>query len=522
MKAVLVLHFMAFSIMGIMAQANDITLTLLARTGDSEQLKLEFSNHVVVTVSSSSSGEKGSQKDASELLLRFDRPIGRVATTSINPWIGPVLADFRYGYDSLLFVFRSDIVWNVEQGSGFIVVTVAQEAVSVAPVDRVTSRSSQEETLDYLTAVSALDAGDFNTAERLIARYTSSASGNQWRELDARSKLVRGDWRAALRQLRRIEIGADLNSTDSGLAQMIEREEGDTVDLSLGWRDVSNAYAQQTYRIDGRSLLGGEARIGAWIEHRRVDAPATRQGLQPVGPVEMDKSYLGAWVDWGLKVHSARATVYQNQHNSGIGVDYVHGAGMDGKLTLAVAASRPYLDYVEGVIGNATRDVMSAGYETRQGRLFVQSELARYWYDLSTLDNVADSYGARVGLNYGVWENDPRLTVRYAFDYENVSSVKTLRDVNDVVFSPLPLSDRATHALGMEWNDQVSKSVRYTLATGYSYDPNTLSAPYFLVRGDFQMTSRFSSSLFAGRTVAVESGSDQSVTSFGAQLKVLF
>lgn len=522
MKLVLVLFFMAFSMVSMQAHANDIAFTLSGPVGQNEQLTLEFANHTVVNVSSESSAETTSAKGANELLLRFDQPIGQVATAPIRSWIGPVLIDVRYGYDSLLFVFQDDIVWNVELGVGIVTVNVAKTAVTPEPERQVSQHRSQEETLDYLTAASALEAGDLITAERLVARYTTSSSDSQWRELDARLRLARGDWRSALRRLRDEKSSVDLGSADSGLVQAIEKAQGNTVDLSLYWRNVSNADSQQTYRIDGRSLLVREVRVGAWVEHRKVDVPAVRQGLQPAQSADLAKSYLGAWVDWGLQEHSARASLYGNPDSNGVGVDYVRRLSTEGEFIVSVARSRPYLDYVEGVTGDATRDVMSAGYETNRGRFSFQGEVARYWYDLATVDNVADSVGARFGLSYGVRENDPRLAMRYGFDYEDVASVKRLRDVNGVAFAPLPLSDRATHALGLEWNDSVSNRVRYTLSTGYSYDPNTLSAPYFLARGDFQMNARVSSSLFAGRTVAVESGSDQSVTSFGAQLKVLF
>ncbi len=406
--------------------------------------------------------------DRTELLLVFDPAL--TGQSRIKPeqsvnydWVNFVTE----GYDRTLVSAKPGYKMEIVRGDGNNVIIVPQKEVADA------SKSLEAQThlrYELLRARIELETGDQNLAverlQKLSEKYPNDA---QLMGFTANAENFSGRWPRALKLLRQAEAIQPQNEDIAILKRDIEMLHAEHVKLDHEWRMLGDNNEQITTLEAIKSISDGWD-VGAVVMNDFVDSDNVRRADGRIGEFSEDRQqgelFATYTQDNGTQY---KGSVFANNDTLGLG-GYVTFITDLGQTIVGAEYHRPYWEFVEGVLDDATRDRIGVNHTARLSeKLTVSGGTGVNRYNVDIEDDVASSVGVNVNVAYQIQE-EPTMAIVYGFDGEYDSSHETKVDAAGVSYRPFPFRTREIHSLGLAGTYEFSRETRAEYLVGYSYD----------------------------------------------------
>ena len=223
--------------------------------------------------------------------------------------------------------------------------------------------------------------------------------------------------------------------------------------------------------LEGRRFFGHSTIAGARLEQRQIEDQAVRNPRGPIEAFNGTRLLASAFVERsGLGLGTGRAELFGASDVPGLSLGYSLPWN-PGETTARLDMHRPYWDFVEGIVHGGYRDRVELFHRLRLGPPW-SAEFAMHInrYGLADADNVANSKGLRLSVQYVLSDSEPALSLGYGLDTERYGRVETRRGPNQEIFSPIDFSDREVQSLQLVWSDRLTDYLWITAVGGYTYD----------------------------------------------------
>jgi tetratricopeptide (TPR) repeat protein len=346
---------------------------------------------------------------------------------------------------------------------------------------------------------------------QLIATRASveSASGNQM---------------AALDMIRRAQVLSPENEDFGRLELALRKQQPrDFVRLDHEYRSFGDSDEFIT-TLSGTTRLTDRVEAGVVAKRDDLETGDIIFGdTGDIGTVEGHTSQIevfGAYYfDGGAR---AQVSVFNNTEETGAGLYYAFNNPI-GRSEVFGEYQRPYWDFVEAVVEDATRDRVGVKHLANLGpntSLGVEASMNRY--NTSVDDDVAQSGLIRVNLVHALQQSGPYLAVGYGFDGEYIRGGRTVRqDGLGNTYRVFQLDSREVHALTGIVREDLTESTHAMLIAGWAYDRLGEQGP--LVEG--RITQDITDNVEAGvraRYGLQTNDSNNNATNIGAHLEYKF
>lgn len=155
----------------------------------------------------------------------------------------------------------------------------------------------------------------------------------------------------------------------------------------------------------------------------------------------------------------AKISLFANNDTPGVGVyyEFLNKLGASG---VGVEYHKPYWDYIEGVLDDATRDRISFWHSYKPDtRWAIRFEPGLNRYNVNRFDNVASSWSVDAQVVYRPIENIPYLYLGYGLSAEYFLDKDYKFDSGNNAYLALPTQSREVHFLSVN--------------SGYEFDAHT-------------------------------------------------
>ncbi len=360
--------------------------------------------------------------DGRELLVQFGRPLELGETPRLEDALKETLSGWieavTTGFDTLLIRAARDARFTVTATGPLIVIemTVAIRTEQAPPS---LDDTLAERRLDLLRAQLAMAEGRWTRADRLLA--TAVEGHPQDRE------------------------AADLRA-------QVRADQGGRARVDLVVKDVQHAQTERVSRVSTHGFVGGYLRIGGEFE----DDEATRPGS--IYRRQRADVYVQQDFDAGGDL---RISGFGTRSSLGGGLHYGQ-PDATGRTQVQVEYRRPFWEFVEGLLGDGTRDRVDIHRDQRFGsRVSGRVTAAFNRYGLGGAADVARSIAFDGGLNVMPRRSNPAVGFEYGLDVESPRGV---------VAVTLPLVSREVHAGSGTVQARFSRHLSADATAGYVWD----------------------------------------------------
>ena len=316
----------------------------------------QSADRAIVTVEWSSPVDYTTSVDGRELLVQFGRPLDLEKPPDFDTGPAPWIEAVSHGFDTLLIRAARDASFSVSAAGPIIVIELtapprATDRLPAAPDDK-----AAELRLDLLRAQLAAAEGRWTRADRILARAVEAGP--------------RGGEAADLRA-------------------QVRAEEGGRARLDVEVKDVQHAQRERITRVSTHGFIGGYTRIGGMVEDNQATLGGQVYGRQRA------EAYLRKDFDSGSEL---RISAFGTRSSLGGAVHLGH-ADSTGRTLAEVEYRRPFWEFVEGLLGNGTRDRAEIRREQRFGsRVSGRAAAALNRYGLGGSNGIARSMALDAGL----------------------------------------------------------------------------------------------------------------------------
>jgi len=187
------------------------------------------------------------------------------------------------------------------------------------------------------------------------------------------------------------------------------------------------------------------------------------------------------------------------------------------KLTLEY--QKPNWDYLEGIVGNATRDSIAFTNKYRITPRFtslITLGLNRYGVDEDT--NVAKSRTLTANLSYSFSQysaivkmlgNNSYSSISYNIDGEYKSDLEERLSSSNEIYNPLPVSTREIHTLTLSVGKDVSEDLAIDAYVGYSKNRFDDAAPSYGTKLTYRLTKDADLIIGASQALSTDGTNDK-------------
>jgi Flp pilus assembly protein TadD len=431
------------------------------------------------------------------------------------------------GYDQLLISADSNYKIAVDDNSGDLLISG-----EYAPA---TSGYNLKEQLDLrmklLAARIDLETGKHYKASRDLQSYIPEFPADpQLLGFAANAEYYTGFNRAARQHINEAYSLMPENEDIERLWYDIRREHAANVKLNHNFRMLGDNNEHITslsgfgyfgHPQDGTKSKGLKA--GAVYDFNQVDSDLVRRADGREGEFEEDKHRAEVFAEYEtMGGQTVKGSLFANEDTLGLG-GYYNFLSKYGKTGFGAELRRPYWDFVEGALDEATRDRLELNHNFKlNNKTNFYGGLSGNRYNVEDASNVASS----VGYQFGVYRELKReypytFGLAYSIDGEYRMDNKTARDAAGESYKLFPLVSREVHFPNAQARYDFTEATFMDGYLGYAFDRYGGHGPSGGLRlnhsiaKDFELELRASHGIFSGE-------SDEDLSVLGGHFKWKF
>jgi predicted Zn-dependent protease len=406
--------------------------------------------------------------DRRELLLAYNpRTTPKPSISEKSPlayaWMGYV----TQGYDQVLVSAKPNYTLEVvrKQGGGISVVPREDAARSAHAPGR-------QEKLRYelLNARIDLETGKQHAAaEQLNGLLKEFPRDSQVLGYTANAENYVGRWQRALRLLREASALAPENEDIEVLKHDIERLHAQHVKLDHEWRALGD-HDEHITTLSGFHTVSEGTDVGIEVQNNHLNSDTLRRADGRIARFKDDKQRGEFFVRHTEEEgRTWKASLFANNDTAGAGgyFDWVNRLGISGA---SIEFHRPYWEFVEGVLDDATRDRAELRHAARiNEKMTVELDASLNRYNVDSEENVASGVGVGGTVAYQLLD-DPYLAVIYGVDAEYELDHEDRVDGTGTAYRPFPFRSREVHSLALSGTYRFTRRTYLDYTGGYGVD----------------------------------------------------
>ena len=403
-----------------------------------------------------------------EVLITLARPADKIpALKRLSRHTPDSLNYASVGYDQALLVASDNTRLDAEATKSGVLITsqsmptLAQNSASLA--------SQTDLRMELLSARIELETGHQNDATKRLAGLESRyPNDTQLMGYTANAEYYTGRWMHARELISQAHSQSPENEDVAILNRDIERVYGPQVRLDHEWRMIGDNDEQIT-TLSGQGYISPEWRIGVNLQNDYVDSVLLRRSDGRFGEFSEARQRGALFVNHDDAAgNHFQAAIYGNKDTAGAGLEYgfVSNAGI---TTFGLDYHRPYWDFVEAVLGDATRDRISVAHVARiDPTLTLSGSLGYNIYNVDVKDDVDQTVTFTFNAVKAL-QTAPFLALGYGLDAEYNTSSDTVTN-GFGTYDPLPFPSREVHSLSVLGRYDFNDDTFVGGSLGYAYD----------------------------------------------------
>ncbi|MCI5048761.1 MAG: hypothetical protein MRY32_00295 [Rickettsiales bacterium] len=462
-----------------------------------------------------------SYEQGRELRINFNQPLNGEVPPGFDPKQYSWIEESEVGYDSMLIAAKP--------GYQLRFTPTSEQAVRVVPTRYVLTaeeemRRQQELRLQLLYARLELETGQeqaaLNRLNTLRAHYPKDA---QLLGYTANAQNYTGNWSSALNLLEEAQDITPENEDILALKDDIERLHADHVKLDFEAVRIGDS-DQYIGTVEGKVRVTNRVEIGGEFKHNKVFASNIRNASNGQRKDQVHERQKGElWAAYHFdNGDTLKGAAYANNDTAGAGLSYAFNNAL-GRSEVLAEYHRPYWDFTEAVVEEATRDRVGIRHRANiTNKTSVSAEASYNRYNIKSEEDVAQTALLRANVVHQLRAEQPYVGVGYGFDGEYVVD-KTYRPlgVTGDKYSPFPITSREIHFVSGIVAHDVTDSTRAELVAGYAYDRLGDHGPQVEGRITQDLGENVEAQVRA-RYGLESNDSEQNASSVGGHLKVKF
>jgi len=404
--------------------------------------------------------------DNSEMLVHFSKTGNHSLTANSFkniPWVESV----NEGYDTLLVSARPGFKFDMgKAGETPSVKAVADNSSTVFQDERQTVLR-----YELLQARIDLETGHvYDAASRLNGILPDYQNDPQLLGFIANAENYGGNWPRAQQMLEKARALSPENEDLARLDRDMRRLNAENVKLDHEWIKRGRNQEQIT-TLSGFVDATDHLQVGAELQNDHLATKNIRRADGRVGNFKGNRQAGELYVRYhdenGVR---ATASLYGNNDTAGVGGTFSF-LNILGETTLAAEYHRPYWDFVEGTLDDATRDRLAIAHTIKpQPRLVITVTPSLNRYNVDVKDNVMNTAGVDLDVVYRLIDEQPYLAIAYGLDAEYDLSSKKGFDNNGNYSRLFPLVSREIHFVSINAGYNFTEDTYGDVLLGYGYD----------------------------------------------------
>ncbi len=323
---------------------------------------------------------------------------------------------------------------------------------------------------ELLRARIELETGEqYTAAKRLNKLLPQYPSDSQLMGFTANAENYVGRWQHALKLLREAHAISPDNEDIQILKHAIEREHAQHIKLDHEWRSLGDNDEQIT-TLSGFATVSDGMDMGAVIQNNQVDSAIVRRADGRLGSFSDSKQraeIFGRYIDNDGNTY--KGSLFANNDTPGVGayVDFINRLGISG---IAAELRRPYWEFVEGTLDDATRDRLEVHHTARiDQQITLEADASVNRYNVDVDNDVASSVGFGATVGYQFME-DPIMSVLYGLDAEYELDHSERTDATGAQYRPFPFRSREVHSVALAGRYDFTEATYADYLAGYAFD----------------------------------------------------
>ena len=415
-------------------------------------------------------------EQVSDLLIRFDRPLGDMQVAAITSELRGWVDGVRTGYDTLLLEARKGVQFAVTMDGTQLNIDLTSTRGGQPAADSETiTRAAQENPvrlqLAFLKTRLLLAVGAQETASRLLQAEARRYPNNP-RVMAALADVENqaGRWRKALELYDRALMLRPWDEDIILARRSIARDHAPYLKQEAEYVR-SGSDRRYGLRLSGQTSVTKGVGLGFAYEARRTEARNVRRSDGRI--LDFDGSRMrGELFAVGNLINGRRlqGSLFFGEETIGVGValalpDFLGTTHFEAEL------NRPSWEFNEGFVDRGVRNQIGLLRDLRlTPRLSAQAAAFTRTYGVSGDNSVARSFALEGGVRYLVLPESPNLTIGYRFDAEYRRSVDIRFDQTGAAFKPIPLVSREVHALEVTADFNLTNNWGASTYAGFGVD----------------------------------------------------
>ncbi len=403
-----------------------------------------------------------------EVLIKTTRPAEPLVKRLKLEKDSPVTGYTSTGYDTILFSAAENNVLGIESSGErlHIVSTPAQAKLEPKLLEQVTIRE------ELLRARIDLESGKQSAAvdrmNALSKRYPNDA---QVLGFSANAQYASGNWRRAQSLIDKAKGISPENEDIAVLDRDMRRQHAPNVKIDYEWRSQGDnnehivgvsgfAYAKSYLQV-GVNLLSD------WVHGKNVRRADGRLG-NFTDTKQQGEVFVGHDFENGSNL---TGSIFGNNDTVGVGGEYSFLNPL-GRTGVTAEYHRPYWEYTEGVLDDATRDRLSVAHSMDLvDNWAVSADTGFNRYNVKSESDVASSYSLTASIVKRLREGrDYSISAGYNLDAEYLIDGEKRIDAGGNSYRMFPLVSREVHSLDLSGHYDFSDRFYADALIGYSID----------------------------------------------------
>lgn len=402
----------------------------------------------------------------SELLIHFnhvkERSISADTFKNVS-WVASV----NDGYDTMLVRAQPGYALQIDtQNEHPALKAIADNSAAV-------SRGDQQTKLRYelLTARIDLETGHvYDATTRLNALLPNYKNDAQLLGFVANAENYGGNWPRAQQLLQEARELAPENEDLARLDRDMRRLNAPNIKLDYDWVKRGSSQEHLT-GLSGFTNVTDHIQVGGLLQNDHIRARNVRRADGRVGNFTGEREQAELYALYhdenGIR---GKLSFYANNNTAGLGGAFSFLNPL-GETTLSAELDKPYWDFVEGVLDDATRDRLALAHTIKPTtRLTITGTPSYNVYNVDGKRNVISTAGADLDVVYRLRDEQPFLAVAYGLGAEYALNQKKGFD-NLGNYTPLfPLRSTEIHFVSLNMGYDFSADTYGEMLVGYGYD----------------------------------------------------
>lgn len=397
-----------------------------------------------------------------ELLIRTDRPLDPDAFSKLGATYPEWLTGVSTGYDTLLFVARNDVAYDVTHSG-------SRTRINIRPVTASTGTAAPQSTsekqtatrLELLRARLKARQGKTDTARKKLEKLRADNPKNNDIALELAS-LHRsvGSWRSASGLYDSI-LARTPGQFDAAQGRSeIRKQHADRIRIDHDAQFVEDGDEQQITVISGHVNVAKQLRLGLSVENRHLDDDQVQRVNGAITAENLSRQRGEFYAQYetapGQRVTGA---VLIGPASPGLSLGYTWQSAVS-QLTVQGDWHRAHWDFVEGIVDNAVRDGIGMRYSRQLDQRW-SAELALGYnrFSIDTIDNAATTISTEASVNYLLPIDGIKATIGYSVSGQYLLTVEKRLNQGGDLFRPLPATSSEIHSLNFSVAHRFSDTV---------------------------------------------------------------